>query len=881
MNRSGKLRSAGPFFSLLLATVGAVLTYAYAPAAQAQKAAYVVQSKSDVDGDGRADEVRIDDLGTISVSIAGRADAGAWTALAASGKVVGGSLQIERGLDPRGRTIVVATSKLRIRRGRTHEEAVVLAWEPGKLSTLWRGSVGGTGQDGAQYISLKVGKFGLIKYASRHGVYRCDGETAHLDAQRYDFASGTFRRVRQAVRVDRSNAILVLRGKAKPEDAKLTGILGFWFRAQGSSSALQAASAAELVPPTAISDRDESTAWVERKGGFGRGEFVTLKSSVGPVQVTALRLVLGHGGAITNFNRPRRLALLLGKSHKYWIEFDKDPRSPQWVHLPEPVSSACVTLIIDDVYPHSASKANKGQTAITEISVLAEEDMNPALAGELLTRSIAEGRGGADLSRLLKAWGANAETPLLAAIANTKEERTLLRLRLALARIPANAEQIVAGLANESLRPRDLARLRDGLAALGSEAISPLADALSHERGSRGTEQVAGLLAGMKEAEAGQALLRAAGKGDRRKRSTVLRALGKRAGVGTQIIEALAAAKRTPRRADLYRALGFAGAALPADSPERAALAGQLAAALASTGTDPGVPYEIQYRVLQAASMVGGSDVVSALTDQVRAREGAGDAEGLALLRLAVSALAGAAKLPQSDAPPADVVAVLQAALEHKDPGVRLAALSHTEAPTAPLSLLANRLHEDAWPEVRRAVAASLSLHCRQDASAAALVQATRHDTDVQVARTALSALIRCQFPGLFSLLLEMLDDNKRPMEVRLYAARKVGAASAGASAPQVLQRFRKARGLALTERKNGKLASALTVALTDLASDEAVAQLEDSASDPAVPELQAAAVTALAKLCRPTSKSIIRDLKRSSSRNVAMAARQAAHRCH
>ena len=60
--------------------------------AWSQRAAYLVQAKADVDGDGRIDEVRIDDMGTITVHITGRKDAGAWTALAASGKLVGGAL---------------------------------------------------------------------------------------------------------------------------------------------------------------------------------------------------------------------------------------------------------------------------------------------------------------------------------------------------------------------------------------------------------------------------------------------------------------------------------------------------------------------------------------------------------------------------------------------------------------------------------------------------------------------------------------------------------------------------------------------------------------------------------------------------------------------
>jgi hypothetical protein len=88
-------------------------TFGHNSEAWSQRAAYVVQSKADIDGDGRADEVRLDDMGTITVHIAGRPKAGAWTALAAAGKIVGGSIAVDRKLDPKSRTIIVANSKLR------------------------------------------------------------------------------------------------------------------------------------------------------------------------------------------------------------------------------------------------------------------------------------------------------------------------------------------------------------------------------------------------------------------------------------------------------------------------------------------------------------------------------------------------------------------------------------------------------------------------------------------------------------------------------------------------------------------------------------------------------------------------------------------------
>src|SRR5690606_23762536 len=123
-----------PFFVLMPLLAALVV-----PArALAQKATSVAKASIDLDGDGHSDELRIDEMGNISVHLSGSKDAGASTTLQAIGKVVDGSVQVSPDRDTKGRHIVVIKAVLRSPQSRRREEGLVLAYEPGKLTQLWR-----------------------------------------------------------------------------------------------------------------------------------------------------------------------------------------------------------------------------------------------------------------------------------------------------------------------------------------------------------------------------------------------------------------------------------------------------------------------------------------------------------------------------------------------------------------------------------------------------------------------------------------------------------------------------------------------------------------------------------------------------------------------
>lgn len=858
--------------ALLLALPASMATTAHA-----QRPTASVVAKVQVGGDARPDEVRIDEDGSITVYITGDESAGAWTPLAASGKVVGGSIFVDTKLSA-GRTIILATSKLGRRGGRSFTEAVALAWSPGRLETLWRGKLGSQGSDGATSLSIELGNYGLIKYSNRSGVSRCDGAAAHLDAERYDFGTGRFRPARQAHRMDVAQTRTPLVASRTAPDFLQDDATAFWFRATGASSSGTAASAAELVAPIAIADGSDTTAWVENKGGAGAGEFVTLQSSVGEVQVNALRLLLGHGSARKDYNRPKRIGIILSPTEMYWVDVPKDPRQAQWVTLPKPITSSCVTLVLDAVYP----KRPLAQTAISEVTVFSVEELDPAKSAQRLAKRIADGKAGADTQRLLSRLGAGASGALVAAISASEQAqrptaaREIKNLRLALASIPAAPKELVAGLTDDLLRPRDYSVFSAALVSIDEPAIAPLTSALLSQRLSgSGTARVARVLSRLPQPLAGEALLGALGNGSSAVRTGLVRAIAERADAWRQLPAALSPVNTAKTNADLFRAMGLASERHAAGSKERTALGETLAKA----AKDKNLAYEEHYRLLQAVGQAGGDAAIRALlvsTQHLASRE---DAEGLALHRRALASLGRSTEDVPSGGLADDTQKAMRNGLTHSDPGARLALLAALNAKTAPESSIEERLSDDTWPEVRRAAAATLSTRC-DEASGNALRTAALEDRNTKVARSALGGLLRCENPRNFEVALQLVNDADRPLTLRMQAARVLGDLASESQHEVVVARFSKARRRSLADATSGKMASALSRALADIGSPDAIRALESSAADPAFPQLQTAAITALGELCPTSSQRLLQRLRQSHEHSVSTAATMAARQC-
>ena len=116
-----------------------------------------------------------------------------------------------------------------------------------------------------------------------------------------------------------------------------------------------------------LADGDPLSGWIEGSGGDGAGEFVTAKTISSKVPFSALELSLAKGkdkGALKKFS------ITTDDGTVYVVTVPKDPRKSPGeklvVAFPEPVESACLSIVIDEVWPAPASSGN--HTFIGEVT---------------------------------------------------------------------------------------------------------------------------------------------------------------------------------------------------------------------------------------------------------------------------------------------------------------------------------------------------------------------------------------------------------------------------------------------------------------------------------------------------------------------------------
>jgi hypothetical protein len=567
----------------------------------------VASQRFDVDGDGAPEELRIEREGTLAVRSGRTGSVLAWKPLMTGGAgAARGEIQVARGAEVGGRTVIVAVASAAGAGGRG--EALAAEWRSG-LVELWRGEIGPQGADGESTLYIEAGRHGLIRYSGRAGVSRCDGATAHLYAEKFDFAGrGRFRPVDDLPRIPAGAPELV--ATRTPPSGAAASARPIDFRALAVSSQAGASGADDLVAPAEIEDGDPATAWVEGRSGFGRGEFVTARASLDGGMVRAVRLVPGHAASARSFqqhNRLKRIGLLVGRDRAYRVVFAQDPAraggpgDAYWIALPEPVRADCVSLVVAEVYFGQGGRA--GQTAIAELAVLTEMDLAPGGAASALAAAVAAGgREGEQAVRVLARLGGAAEAALLAeAQRPNASAAALLRLRRALAELPGGAAELARGLAVPDLHPADGERFTRALAAIGRPAVEPLAEVLAdRSAGEPGRARAAQALGRIADPAALHALAGAAGTGSRELRRAVALAIGHRSASDLDAVLAAAGAaaqESEAREADLWRAVGWIARAQPAGDARRraaAAIAGRLATADG---------YELRIRLLEAAGM--------------------------------------------------------------------------------------------------------------------------------------------------------------------------------------------------------------------------------------------------------------------------------------
>lgn len=928
--------SVRPFLSLVPAILLAVALAGPDAHGQSTGPTAVAEARFDLDRDGALDSVRIESPAAITVTLGGKASAGqsAWKPFATSGlAVVGGEITIGSGPAYNGRLIIVATARFAPRPGAavTSEEALIVSWRGGALETVWTGAVGTRGHDGEYRRSVAATPRGLLRYQSRPDVIRCDGETAYLFPERYDFRQKRFRSVYNPPRLRDTAPVLVARPVAPAGVNASDGLTpSLAFRAQAASVQAGAGHAGELVPPRELDDGDPVTAWREDLGGDGRGEFVTFTTTMPDARVAAIRIVPGDAASRELFrgaNRLRRAGLLVGE-RAYWIEFPRDPAlerdfaRPYWAVLPEPIAASCVTVIIDRVYPGTrARSARTGDTALADVAVLTGLDLTPAGAeAELASRVATGGEPGRAAARILAGQRQRGVAALLAearAPGRTPEQRA--RVRHVLARIvrrraparkstagvpatkspssdkpagdpsggPSNdrsdeiepvVEQLTAGLAETAPSPGDQAIVIDALVALGDPSVTALSALLIDDQESPSARQrAARALSRIPGDRARDALIAACGRGDRLTRKAVALALSRRRPIAPlALLEAAVQAEQQGElgaEADLWRAVASIARRAPANT--RTTIGRAIAARLpTATG------YELRYRLYSAAGTIASDEVIDALARSLTTlshETPVQQARSQALLRIAARSI-GATPVPRA-------LALLIELAEHSDPGVRrqaIASLGQRNDPTdASDRAIITRLQGDSWPRLRRAAASALARRCGvSEPTSRALWSAIEDDDDIDVRRASLTALVDCRAPGIGQKLFLVARDREQPAKVRERAIALIAPLGDPSLARELVDLFASLRDEAWSSESAVRLAAAAAVAAGRLAGRGAVTTLLSAARDESFPEIQAAAVIGLGETCAEQALPLFDELVHSSQAGVAIAARGARDRC-
>ena len=741
---------------------------------------------------------------------------------------------------------------------------------------------------------MEAGPHGLIRYHGRAGVARCDGRTAFLYPEVYDFKTRRFWPATSSLPRMPEGAP-VLRATRTPPPGVSASAVPLDFRVLGASSQNGARGAGDLVAPAEVEDGKPGTAWVEGLRGPGKGEFLTARASLSDGRVRAIRIVPGHAESnktLADFNRPRRIGLLVGSARGFVVELEDPvkaggaPGDPWWIVLPEPIASDCVSLVLIDAWP---GRTGGGYTAISELAVLTDLDLAGGGLDGLAERVAGGGRAGEQAARLLARVGTAAEAALLKEAQKPgASAEALLRIRRVLAEIPAGAGELARGLAVPAAHPADVARFTRALGAIGRPAVDALVDVLG-DRGAapEGRARAAAALGAVADPAALKALLAAAGEGPRPVRRAVSLALAARQDALAPVAQAavLASDEGAAREADLWHAVGRLAAA------SRPAAANDAALAMMKR-LDSARGFELRARLIEAlgASRMTGDQVVSALARELATpmpvtpeRSGRREeTERVALRRVAVAALGRLAGPASRRA--------LAAATRDPDPGVREAAAEaiaarprsvYGAATAAVDPALARLLQSDRWARVRRTAATALGTRCKVVGPAGALRAAIQSDADVEVRRASLAALASCRARGVVRLFLEVAADREQPVAVRTQAVKLLGGLGDRSATAPLAAALGRERERAFSDADAIQVAVAIAYALGALGDPAAGPALATTAEESsAFPEIQAAAASALGLLCPPGAAGILRKLAGTAQHQVSAAARFAARRC-
>ncbi|MCW5844229.1 MAG: hypothetical protein KIT77_23465, partial [Caldilinea sp.] len=350
----------------------AVSVVAVAALAGEARAGSIASVREDVDGDGVAEEIELDDAGV--VHIGGKAKADVAIARGAAPRPTKATL----GVAKHGGTVwIVVDATTGARR-----EAIVLegrAWRE-----VARFPLGGVGLDREYSVEVDAGPHGVVRYQKQGRVERCDGVPSYLFAERYE--GGAWKRLQPIPPRVPSSAVA---------QARLDGeaaAVPMLYQARGASHRPGATDAEGLAIPSELDDGRLETVWREDLPGAGEGQFFTFHPRVPSARAQQLRIVPGNpasAAAQKAAGRPRSLFVVSAQT-AVRVELPdaaNDPLGAAYVvDFAQPLGG-CVSVILESAW-------GKGPTSIAELQVFAEGERSGG--GEaLLAKLVAEGQDGA------------------------------------------------------------------------------------------------------------------------------------------------------------------------------------------------------------------------------------------------------------------------------------------------------------------------------------------------------------------------------------------------------------------------------------------------------------------------------------------------------
>ncbi|MCS6916047.1 MAG: HEAT repeat domain-containing protein [Myxococcota bacterium] len=757
------------------------------------------------------------------------------------------------------------------------EALLVAALHAGRLEEVYRGPIGLLGRDGELGVQVEVGRE-VIRYQTTPGAARCDGES-RLFAHSYR-PGGGWRRLELPVPAGPRLTARTTPPKSLPATPLPV------YRVAAASEQLGVDRADLLTPPRELEDGRRETAW--RVPDEGRGAWITLRAAPGH-SIRGLLVVPAAGPAAPRPPRAMAAVFADGKS----IHFNLVQAGPQWIELPQPVSSPCVSLVI-------VVGAPEGPTGLGEVAAYSELDGQGA-------------RGLADLVAAADTAAAEEAMRVLEQLLPRQTQQVLEAVeatlpsavgsgRWRLQRLLASVVQSLDESGRRRLGATAATLLQRALAAAEDVERPPLWTALSTLPDA---EQVMAALAG-DAAQRPAVRAEAIGRLGRHGAATTLlrlQAEGLPDTVRPFWVEGLAAALRClpeddPRLAAAGAALLTAARRRPAAVAEAADLADAIGRARSSCREagrgDATVLVEAwqalgeedafvaRYRLLQALGQVGQvSGPVVALLRSIL--QGGGEP----VLRRAAAQTA--AQLAGDE-----MARLVRLGLRDEDPGVRMTALAAVAErhDTAAQTEVEQLLTTDAWPQVRRAAAEARAALCpapsvgvsgptRQHPLRAAL-----DDPDAEVQRVALAGVARCEGTSAAPLLAQVARATGRLPALRGQACALLGRLQGAAAAPVLAAVVREAVDQAATDERQTGLAIACLRALGRAGGPDALPTVISVLGDNAAVDVTA--LEQLPLLCRSgvpprlrrTLMEQIASARRSPERRLHAAAERAARYC-